>query len=636
MKKIIEAGADVNEEEYWFDFPGSFPNLLYKAVKNGSVQCVGYVLDAKPNTRTIAGALVQLCEEGNDHALGMLIQAGVDVNVELKDKELTPMEAAAEHGHAKCVHLLLEAGADVKPKEHTSYSTPVHFALRRGHLSCLSLFIEAGAIRHWTAALSTVAREGHEECLDLLLDKVDNPTDLGSALKDAAANGRSNCVKKLLDAGADVNASSKYDKQTALILAVAKGFFECVELLIQAGADLNAAPQYGSTAIIAASQYLNHRTEKNVDHGKCIELLIGAGTDVNKRDRDGRTTVAFAADCGRDDVLKSLITAGADVHAADEQGKTPLFRVVEKFHTECTRLLINAGADVNATNEDGATPLNIHCIKNSNLQEAEEHKQCVNLLLNTTGIDVNAGDKNGVTPLINAARNRHIDCLTSLLRAGADVNKTDNTGLSALNSATSWDLKCCDVLLGAGADVNLCNNDGQSPLMFAVAYEFEPECAQKLLDAGADLHATMKNGNTAVSFAANNNSVRTAKWAYLKGISINMKNKDGQNLVDYHLADKYLSEQSLMVAIAAGELVDPNKRDAIVQKTRNGRLVPEALPSEEELRSSLKQSCREAIRRHLLNINPHENLFVRIPEFQLPPLLERYLLYGLTGSTSWY
>ena len=636
VKKLMEAGADVNEDEQRFYLPSVFPNLLYNAAQNGSVECVGYLLDANPNTRTIASALVQLCEEGNDNALDILIQAGFDVNVESEDKDLTPIEAAAKHGHAKCVHLLLEAGADV------------------------------------TAALSTVAREGHEECLDFILDKIDNTRDLGIALTVAAASGRLNCMKKLLDAGADVDVpggneqtaliqaaergqdkavkfllkegakvnSKDVHQKTALIYAASEGFFKCVELLIQAGADPNEVPKYGPTTIVAASQHLDRKTDESVDHGKCVKLLIGAGADVNTKDRDGRTALIFAVDFARDDVLKFLITAGADIHAANEQGNTPLFKAVEKFRTECTRLLISAGADVNATNEEGTTPLNIHYYgKNKNIViydhlEAKEHKECINLLLNTPNIDVNAVDKHGVTPLISAARNGHVDCLTSILRAGADVNKTDYAGNSALFLA-SWDVKCCDVLIGAGADINLCNNDGRSPLMFAVACH-EPERPQKLLDAGADLHATMKNGNTAVFSVVESNSVRTAKWAYLRGISTNIRNKDGQNLVDYHLTKQSFSEQSLMVVIAAGEFVDPNKRDVIVQKTRNSHFIPEALPTEEELRSSLKQNCRETIRRHLLNINPHENLFVRIPKLQLPPPLERYLLYGLTASTLWY
>ena len=41
----------------------------------------------------------------------------------------------------------------------------------------------------------------------------------------------------------------------------------------------------------------------------------------------------------------------------------------------------------------------------------------------------------------------------------------------------------------------------------------------------------------------------------------------------------------------------------------------------------LKHLCREAIRKHLIDVDPHENLFVRIPQLGLPSLVVDYLLY---------
>ena len=44
---------------------------------------------------------------------------------------------------------------------------------------------------------------------------------------------------------------------------------------------------------------------------------------------------------------------------------------------------------------------------------------------------------------------------------------------------------------------------------------------------------------------------------------------------------------------------------------------------------SLKHLCREAIRKHLLVIDPHQHLFYRIPRLGLPGSLSRYLLYDV-------
>ena len=44
----------------------------------------------------------------------------------------------------------------------------------------------------------------------------------------------------------------------------------------------------------------------------------------------------------------------------------------------------------------------------------------------------------------------------------------------------------------------------------------------------------------------------------------------------------------------------------------------------------LKNICRKAIRKHLIDANPHLHLFGRIPQLHLPSLLTKYLLYDLT------
>ena len=44
---------------------------------------------------------------------------------------------------------------------------------------------------------------------------------------------------------------------------------------------------------------------------------------------------------------------------------------------------------------------------------------------------------------------------------------------------------------------------------------------------------------------------------------------------------------------------------------------------------SLKEVCREAIIRHLIEINPHEHFFDRVPRLGLPHLVSSYLLYDL-------
>ena len=47
-----------------------------------------------------------------------------------------------------------------------------------------------------------------------------------------------------------------------------------------------------------------------------------------------------------------------------------------------------------------------------------------------------------------------------------------------------------------------------------------------------------------------------------------------------------------------------------------------------QLKLSLKYACREAIRNHLLRVQPHFNLFRRVPRLGLPSSPTSYVLYG--------
>ena len=67
---------------------------------------------------------------------------------------------------------------------------------------------------------------------------------------------------------------------------------------------------------------------------------------------------------------------------------------------------------------------------------------------------MNGSDKDGNTHLIYAYFSENSRCLSALLRAGADGNKTNKCGETALMfAAEKRDSKCVVLLIEAGADV---------------------------------------------------------------------------------------------------------------------------------------------------------------------------------------
>ena len=94
----------------------------------------------------------------------------------------------------------------------------------------------------------------HAKCLDFLLRSGVDPNTLDQhgtpILCAVSAGGFDKLLEKLLDVGADPNARDPTKQnQPALVQAAERGHYECVKLLMVAGADANAT--YGDKGMCA-------------------------------------------------------------------------------------------------------------------------------------------------------------------------------------------------------------------------------------------------------------------------------------------------------------------------------------------------------------------------------------------------
>jgi len=206
-------------------------------------------------------------------------------------------------------------------------------------------------------------------------------------LRDALNEGNLEKVKKIIAAGADVNAMGKY-KQTPLCMVSWKANTELVKILLAHGADPNIKCANGDTALFG------------VQTPEIARLLIKAGADVNVKTIHGETPIAWAStkeiadillqagaettpeirlllSCrfGRTEEVKALIAQGVNVNTpVGPFGSTPLAWAA---NAQIARLLIDAGADVNAKNKFGETPLSI---AKEWIDNPENKKEIIDLL----------------------------------------------------------------------------------------------------------------------------------------------------------------------------------------------------------------------------------------------------------------
>ena len=136
--------------------------------------------------------------------------------------------------------------------------------------------------------------------------------------------------------------------------AAKEGQIEEVKKLLAAGAYVNAKTKFTETPLHFAAE----NGQKEV-----AELLIDKGADVNAKAKWERTPLHGAAKTEQKDIIELLIVVGANVNAKDFENKTPLDEAIKYKRTEIAALLRKHGGK---TGEDlkeleksksGATPV---------------------------------------------------------------------------------------------------------------------------------------------------------------------------------------------------------------------------------------------------------------------------------------
>jgi hypothetical protein len=120
------------------------------------------------------------------------------------------------------------------------------------------------------------------------------------------------------------------------------------------------------------------------------------------------------------------------------------------------------------------------------------------------GANIEETDDDGMTALLLASTNGHFEVVVYLVENGANVAHTDIIGMTALHCACSdGDILCVTYLLKHGARITERSNDGKTVLLYA-AEGVNLEIIQYLLssEGGASITETDDEGNTALLVAA--------------------------------------------------------------------------------------------------------------------------------------
>ena len=182
-----------------------------------------------------------------------------------------------------------------------------------------------------------------------------NDNDEDTPLLTAAKRNRCECIRILVEAGADVNIRGEHRRDSALMSLIQCPI--CIEVLLKAGADVNFTNRYGQTPLLVCIKSRKCTLT-------CVKLLLKHESDVNFVSTRGDTPLLSAMEYSSWSfyhIVAELIEAGADVNQSRHRdGCTPLILAAQSRNERLLPLLMRSGAKINIYNKSGENALKIH------------------------------------------------------------------------------------------------------------------------------------------------------------------------------------------------------------------------------------------------------------------------------------
>ncbi len=156
------------------------------------------------------------------------------------------------------------------------------------------------------------------------------------------------------------------------------------------------------------------------------------------------------------EVNEALSANAAQLNQRSADAGTPLMYAAERNFPEAVAALVKKGADVNTTDAEGKTALMVCGLDMHHIRKSGGGR---------TAPGLKEEMKKDGPKALEKRKAAVAKVVALLLKSGADVNKADSEGLTALHHAVRRDdLIVVKLLVKAGAQATTRNKQGQSPL----------------------------------------------------------------------------------------------------------------------------------------------------------------------------
>ena len=397
--------------------------------------------------------------------------------------------------------------------------------------------------------------------------------DLDLALLRAAANGNLDCVRLLLDSGADIKAVDG-NLDNALILATSNRHKDIVELLLKHGCPPNDVNFLNFSPLMKACE---------IGDTEIVRILLEY---ISFKDSEYTVPPLNSRD------LPNLPQTQAYTvrYKRSPRGHTPLISAVKINNISLVKILLDANAPVNETDLDQSTAL--HVAASGSTPDILE-------LLLQNGAEVNVKNRMDLSPLMYAIMYNKLENIHILLNHGADIKVTSSLRSVLTVAARTGTEEILETLIEAGADPDHMDAHGNTPIFIAVQYQ-NYAAARCLIRSGCILDSP-----NAVHHVREWQKMSLLKYAFIR-----------QNL------------NFVKMLYAAGAFTNEILMDCLNDEKlkENCSHKPALLNSLEQYSASpqhLMHLCRKTIR-----VAIRKPLPKTIPQLSIPPSIKDFLLYS--------
>ncbi|MDX1562074.1 MAG: ankyrin repeat domain-containing protein, partial [Gammaproteobacteria bacterium] len=223
---LLDARTDANEPA------ADGTTALHWAVRHNDIDLATRLIaagaDATAANRYGVTPLYLAALNGSATMIDVLLEAGADPN-EISNVGETVLMTAAQTGVVAAAEALIAAGADVDAREDWHGQTALMWAAAEGHVDMVAALLEAGAEVDALTDVVEWERQSSDEPRAKWL-----PPGGFTALLLAAREGCTGCIPVLVEAGADVNATTAEDI-SGVVLALINGYYDTAMALLEAG-----------------------------------------------------------------------------------------------------------------------------------------------------------------------------------------------------------------------------------------------------------------------------------------------------------------------------------------------------------------------------------------------------------------